>query len=239
MEAFDIAVRLIYRPAGGEARGPVEEARFLRVIHIYYIGARRRRRRRRRGLETALRGRIPFHKIARTNYISCPVLQDRAHVGRELGEAAQVGVQAAVLARQEGRPHVLHLQPGREAGGCRMPGRHHPDLGQKPQRESSNKHTHTHTHARLADTQLQKAVNTGCLFYCNTGSSVRRAERSTVHGAALSRVLKRLASALTRLRTLFEPSPAPSPSDTQTLGCKAVGLGSKPTALQGFLGASC
>lgn len=50
MEAFDMAVRLIYRPAGGKARGPVEEARFLRVIQIYYTGARRRR------LETASRG---------------------------------------------------------------------------------------------------------------------------------------------------------------------------------------
>lgn len=180
MEAFDVAVRLIYGPAGGKARSPVEEARFLRVIQIYYIGARRRRR-----LETALRGRILFHKIARTSYISCPILQDRAHVGRELGEAAQVGVQAAVLARQEGRPHVLHLQPGRETGGGRMPGRHHPDLGQKPQRESSNKHTHTRTHiyARLVDTQLQKAVNTGCLFYCNAGSSVRRAERSELNSS--------------------------------------------------------
>lgn len=181
MEAFDVAVRLSYGPAGGEARGPVEEARFFRVIQIYYIGARRRRRR--RGLEMALRGGIPFHKIVRSSYISCPVLQDRAHVGRELGEAAQVGVQAAVLARQEGRPHVLHLQPGREAGGGRMPGRHHPDLGQKPQRESSNKHTHAHTHARLADTQLQKAVNTGCLFYCKAGSSVRRAERSELNSS--------------------------------------------------------
>lgn len=80
-------------------------------------------------------------------------------MGREFGEAAQVGVQAAVLAGQKGCPHVLHLQPGREAGGGWMSGRHHPDLGQKPQRESYNKHACTHTHTR---TSGRHTVAEGC-----------------------------------------------------------------------------
>lgn len=59
-------------------------------------------------------------------------------MGLELGEEAQVCVQTALHAGEEGHPHVLHLQPRREAHSSRMPGWHHPDLGQEPQCESSN-----------------------------------------------------------------------------------------------------
>lgn len=114
-----------------------------------------------------------------------PFSQDCAHVGRELWEAAQGSVQAAVRPGKEGRSHVLHLQPRWKAGGGRMSGWHHPDLGPKPQRESPNKRTHarTHSHTLTVTTRLQKAVNTGCLFYCNAGSSVRRAERSKLNNS--------------------------------------------------------
>lgn len=64
-------------------------------------------------------------------------------MGREVGEAAQGCVQAALLPGEEGHPHMLHLQPGWEARSSWLPGRHHPDLGQKPQRESSNTLTNT------------------------------------------------------------------------------------------------
>lgn len=64
--------------------------------------------------------------------------QHCAHVGREVREAAQSCVQTSLLSGEEGGAHVLHLQPRREADSSRLPGRHHPDLGQKPQRECWN-----------------------------------------------------------------------------------------------------
>lgn len=65
-------------------------------------------------------------------------LQHCTHVGREVREAAQICVQATLLSGEEGGAHMLHLQPRREADSSRLPGWHHPDLGQKPQRECSN-----------------------------------------------------------------------------------------------------
>lgn len=95
---------------------------------------------------------------------ACP--QHCAHMGRELGEEAQVRVQAANLPGEEGHPDELHLQPRREAHRSRLPGWHHPDLGQKPQRESSNTNN------------VQLVVNIGCLICYGLGYRVRR------HGSA-------------------------------------------------------
>lgn len=61
-------------------------------------------------------------------------------MGPEVREEAQVSVQTALLAGEEGHPHMLHLQPWWEAHCSRLPGWHHPDLGQKPQCKSSNTH---------------------------------------------------------------------------------------------------
>lgn len=56
-------------------------------------------------------------------------------MGFDLGEEAQVRVQASIAAGQESDAHLLHLQPGRQTHRRRLPGRDHPDLGQELKRK--------------------------------------------------------------------------------------------------------
>lgn len=115
-------------------------------------------------------------------FLSCS--QDGADVGLELGEEAQVCVQASIAAGQESDPHLLHLQPRRETDRRRLPGRDHPDLGQEPERKCSASSLSLHHAVILDDTREVRRLLKGC---CSVSRHVTvpdaRGQRSEVTGA--------------------------------------------------------